>query len=83
MATVILEDIYKRLPTENPMSNERQVLLSKILCKYILLPGRDLISLFLAVIIGCLTVLLAFLVSFMKSNIITVSILSNCAMVDI
>ncbi len=34
MATVMLEDIYKRLSSKNPMSNERQVLLSKILCKY-------------------------------------------------
>ena len=46
MATVILEDIYKRLPTENPMSNERQVLLSKILCNYILLLLANSIFLF-------------------------------------
>ncbi len=34
MATVILEDIYKRLSSKAPMSNECQVSLSKVLCKY-------------------------------------------------
>jgi Na+/proline symporter len=34
MATVILEDIYKRLSNKNSISNERQVIFSKILCKY-------------------------------------------------
>ena len=34
MATVILEDIVKRLSTKHPISNQRQVMLSKILCKY-------------------------------------------------
>ncbi len=34
IATVILEDICKRLSSKHSMSNERQVILSKILCKY-------------------------------------------------
>ena len=37
MATVVLEDIYKRLATKDPIPDERQVFLSKILCNYILL----------------------------------------------
>lgn len=36
MATVIIEDIYKRLPIARTMSNERQATISKLLCKYIL-----------------------------------------------
>jgi sodium-coupled monocarboxylate transporter 8/12 len=34
MATVILEDIYKRLSKKQSMSNEHQVFFSKLLCKY-------------------------------------------------
>lgn len=34
MATVILEDIYKRLSKENVISNQHELFLSKILCKY-------------------------------------------------
>lgn len=34
MATVVLEDIYKRLSSDHPMSNESQLLFSKILCKF-------------------------------------------------
>jgi Na+/proline symporter len=34
MATVILEDIYKRLSSKGTMSNERQLIFSKVLCKY-------------------------------------------------
>ncbi|CAF1421016.1 unnamed protein product [Adineta ricciae] len=57
-ATVVLEDIYKRLTKKELITNDRQVLLSKIL----------------SVCIGSLTVLMAFLVSFMQSNIITIII---------
>jgi hypothetical protein len=32
MATVILEDIYKRLPNKHLMSNEHQVILTKFMC---------------------------------------------------
>ena len=76
MATVILEDIYKRLSTKPEISNERQVILSKLLCKYHCL-CLDIFCFFLdclAVLVGCLTVFMAFIVSYMKSNIITVSI---------
>lgn len=34
MATVIVEDIYKRIPIARPMSNERQATVSKLLCEY-------------------------------------------------
>ena len=34
MATVILEDIYKRLSSDHSMSNESQLLFSKILCNF-------------------------------------------------
>jgi hypothetical protein len=34
MATVLVEDIYKRLSNKPTMSNERQVFLSKFLCMY-------------------------------------------------
>ncbi len=33
VATVILEDIYKRLSNKHSMSNERQVIFSKVLCE--------------------------------------------------
>jgi len=33
MATVILEDIYKRLSTQGEISNEHQLIFSKLLCK--------------------------------------------------
>ena len=46
MATVVLEDIYKRLATKDPIPGERQVLLSKILCNYILLLLANSIFLF-------------------------------------
>ncbi|CAF1117779.1 unnamed protein product [Adineta steineri] len=58
MATVILEDIYKPLTKKHSMSNEEQVTFSKML----------------SVCIGCLSVIMSFLVSFMKSNIITLII---------
>ena len=35
MATVILEDIYKRLPKKNPMTNEEEVIFSKALCNFV------------------------------------------------
>ncbi|CAF1306757.1 unnamed protein product [Adineta steineri] len=56
MATVILEDIYKRLSKQSSMSDKHQVIFSKIL----------------SVIIGCLTVVLAFFVSYMENNMITI-----------
>ncbi|UJR34606.1 hypothetical protein I4U23_027382 [Adineta vaga] len=56
IATVILEDIYKRLSNKIEISNKQQVILSKIL----------------SVLVGCLTVFMAFIVSYMKSNIITI-----------
>ncbi|CAF1238617.1 unnamed protein product [Adineta ricciae] len=56
IATVIFEDIYKRLSIKIEISNEQQVILSKIL----------------SVLVGCLTVFMAFIVSYMKSNIITI-----------
>ncbi|CAF4496555.1 unnamed protein product [Rotaria sp. Silwood2] len=56
IATVIIEDIYKRLSSKRSMSNEHQLILSK----------------FLSAVIGCLTVFMTFVVSFMKSNIITI-----------
>ncbi len=34
IATVFLEDIYKRISTENTMSDKNQAITSKILCKY-------------------------------------------------
>jgi Na+/proline symporter len=37
MATVILEDIIKRLSTKHPISNERQLKLSKALCNFFLI----------------------------------------------
>ncbi|CAF1039315.1 unnamed protein product [Rotaria sordida] len=58
IATVIIEDIYKRLSNKHTMSNEHQLILSKVL----------------SAIFGCLTVLMAFVVSYMKSNIITIII---------
>ncbi|CAF2080148.1 unnamed protein product [Rotaria magnacalcarata] len=59
MATVIFEDIYKRISNEkSSISNKQQVLLSKLL----------------SVILGCVTVAMAFAVSYMKSNIITIII---------
>lgn len=33
MATVIVEDIYKRLSTARPMTDESQAVVSKLLCK--------------------------------------------------
>jgi Na+/proline symporter len=36
MATVILEDIYKRLTIKHPMTNEHELVLSKALCNYLL-----------------------------------------------
>ncbi|CAF0891763.1 unnamed protein product [Adineta steineri] len=56
MATVILEDIYKRLSKQSSMSDKHQVIFPKIL----------------SVIIGCLTVVLAFFVSYMENNMITI-----------
>ncbi|CAF3708173.1 unnamed protein product [Rotaria sp. Silwood1] len=56
IATVILEDVYKRLSNNQSISNKCQVIASKVL----------------SVIIGCLTIFLAFVVSYMKSNIITI-----------
>ena len=34
MATVIIEDIYKRLPMARPISSECQATASKLLCKF-------------------------------------------------
>jgi len=34
IATVILEDIYKRISPEKSMSDKKQALVSKILCKF-------------------------------------------------
>lgn len=34
MATVIIEDIYKRLSIARPMTDESQAIVSKFLCKY-------------------------------------------------
>ena len=34
IATVILEDIYKKLSSKGSMSNEHQVILLKMLCNY-------------------------------------------------
>ncbi|CAF4374570.1 unnamed protein product, partial [Adineta steineri] len=59
IATVILEDIYKRLSTKLEISNRQQVILSKVL----------------SVVVGCLTVFMAFIVSYMKSSIATVSMI--------
>ncbi|CAF4377984.1 unnamed protein product, partial [Adineta steineri] len=56
IATVILEDIYKRLSTKLEISNRQQVILSKVL----------------SVLVGCLTVFMAFIVSYMKSSIATI-----------
>ncbi|CAF0741628.1 unnamed protein product [Adineta steineri] len=56
IATVILEDIYKRLSTKLEISNRQQVILSKVL----------------SVVVGCLTVFMAFIVSYMKSSIATI-----------
>ncbi|CAF3688889.1 unnamed protein product [Rotaria sp. Silwood1] len=58
IATVIIEDIYKRLSSKCSMSNEHQLMFSK----------------FLSAVIGCLTIFMAFVVSYMKSNIITIII---------
>ena len=74
MVTVIVEDIYKRMPIARPMSNERQAIISKLLCKC---HFSILLQLFLlwiiAVGMGLFVIVLAVLVSYMKSNIITVS----------
>ncbi len=35
IATVLLEDIYKRIVIENSMSDEKQAIISKILCKFV------------------------------------------------
>jgi len=35
IATVILEDIYKRISPEKSMSDKKQALVSKILCKFV------------------------------------------------
>ena len=34
MATVIIEDIYKRLPNARPMTDESQATALKLLCKF-------------------------------------------------
>jgi sodium-coupled monocarboxylate transporter 8/12 len=34
IATVCLEDIYKRISVENSISDKQQAIISKILCKY-------------------------------------------------
>ena len=41
MATVIVEDIYKRIVVDHSMSDRRQASVSKILCKFIY--GRRII----------------------------------------
>jgi hypothetical protein len=74
MATVIVEDIYKRISIARPMSNERQATVSKLLCKCHFSVLSQLCYLWIkAVGIGLLTIFLAFIVSYMKSNILTVS----------
>jgi Na+/proline symporter len=35
IATVILEDIYKRIIVDHSMSDKKQAIISKILCKFI------------------------------------------------
>jgi sodium-coupled monocarboxylate transporter 8/12 len=35
IATVILEDIYKRISPEKSMSDKKQALVSKILCRFV------------------------------------------------
>jgi len=35
IAAVILEDIYKRIVVDNSMSDKKQAIISKILCKFI------------------------------------------------
>ncbi|CAF0964272.1 unnamed protein product [Rotaria sordida] len=56
IATVIVEDIYKRISIARPMSNERQATVSKVL----------------SIGLGLFTIFLAFIVSYMKTNIITI-----------
>ncbi len=74
MATVIVEDIYKRISIARPMSNERQATVSKILCKCHFFAWSQMCYLWIAAVgIGLLTIFLAFIVSYIKSNIITVS----------
>jgi hypothetical protein len=36
MATVIFEDIYKRVSTTGAISDKRQAIISKLLCEYFL-----------------------------------------------
>ncbi len=74
MATVIIEDIYKRLSTARPISNEYQATVSKLLCKFYFSALLQLCYLWIAAVgIGLFTIFLAFIVSYVKSNIITVS----------
>ncbi|CAF0765126.1 unnamed protein product [Rotaria sordida] len=56
IAAVIVEDIYKRMSFARPMSNERQATVSKLL----------------SVAFGLFIIFLAFMVSYMKTNIITI-----------
>jgi sodium-coupled monocarboxylate transporter 8/12 len=42
IATVCLEDIYKRISVENSISDKQQAIISKILCKY-QSPGKVII----------------------------------------
>ncbi|CAF0798341.1 unnamed protein product [Rotaria sp. Silwood1] len=56
IATVFLEDIYKRISTENLMSDKKQAMISKIL----------------SVFIGLLVVFLAYMTSFLGNNIIVI-----------
>jgi len=74
MATVIFEDIYKRVSTTHSISDKRQAIISKLLCEYFLKHVFSFVDifLFLAGCIGLLVVFLAFIVSYMKGNIIVV-----------
>ena len=77
IATVLLEDIYKRIATGDSKSDQQHATMSKILCNYAL--DSFLLSIlyrmisFLAVLIGLLVVFLAFIASYLGDNIIVVT----------
>ncbi|CAF3038453.1 unnamed protein product [Rotaria sp. Silwood2] len=56
IATVVLEDIYKRIAVENSMTDKKQAIISKIL----------------SLIIGLLIVFLAFIASYLGDNILVI-----------
>ncbi|CAF0920702.1 unnamed protein product [Adineta ricciae] len=61
LTTVIIEDIYKRLVKKHSTSADRELIISKVL----------------STIIGCLIILVTFVVSYTKNNIITIVIRIN------